>query len=346
MAVLIIAEAGVNHNGKLKLAKNLVDAAVLAKADVIKFQTFKAENIIIKNTPKAPYQDKNYAKHTTQYNMLKELELTEEDFVELCAYSSKKNILFCSSPFDIQSVEFLHSLKHPFWKIASGEITNYPLLKKIGSYKEKVIMSTGMATLLEIENAVKILMEAGTDKDVITLMHCNTEYPTSMQDVNLRAMKTMRESMSIAVGYSDHTLGIEVPIAAVALGASVIEKHFTLSRALPGPDHKASLEPQELSEMVQAIRNIEAALGTGIKKPTEAELKNLLLARKSIVASRQISKGECFSEGNLTVKRPGNGMSPIYWDHCIGRIADREYDEDEMIDRSTLSDQVENNNVH
>ena len=334
MKVFIIAEAGVNHNGSVDLAKKLVDVAVEAGADAVKFQTFKTEDIVSLNSPKAEYQRKEQEDTETQFEMLKKLELKFEDFEELKKYCDSKGIMFLSTPFDIESARFLKELGLEVFKIASGEITNYPLLREIGSYRKKVILSTGMADLGEIEDAIDVLTEFGTKREDITLLHCNTEYPTPMEDVNLRAMLTLREAFKVSVGYSDHTLGIEVPIAAVALGASVIEKHFTLDKNLPGPDHKVSLEPHELKNMVRAIRNIEKALGTGIKKPSKSEIKNLGVIRKVIVAKRKIEKGEMFTEHNITTKRVGGsdeGISPMMWCEVIGKIAPRGFEENEPI---------------
>jgi N,N'-diacetyllegionaminate synthase len=331
MSVFIIAEAGVNHNGEINLAKKLIDVAIEARADAVKFQTFKADEVISSFAPMAEYQKKNLGKEETQLEMVKELELSFEDFVELKKYCDEKGIMFLSTPFDIQSARFLKDLDLEIFKIPSGEITNYPLLREIGSYKKKVILSTGMADLGDIEDAIDVLLEFGTKREDITLLHCNTEYPTPMEDVNLRAIITLREAFKVNVGYSDHTLGIEIPIAAVALGATVIEKHFTLDKNLPGPDHKASLEPYELKAMVKAIRNIEKALGTGIKKPSKSEIKNINIARKSIVAKRNIKKGEIFTDENITTKRPGTGISPMKWNEVIGKRASRDFRKDEEI---------------
>jgi N,N'-diacetyllegionaminate synthase len=331
MSVFIIAEAGVNHNGEINLAKKLIDVAIEARADAVKFQTFKADEVISSFAPMAEYQKKNLGKEETQLEMVKKLELSFEGFVELKNYCDEKSIMFLSTPFDIQSARFLRDLGLEIFKIPSGEITNYPLLREIGSYRKKVILSTGMADLGEIEDAIDVLLEFGTKREDITLLHCNTEYPTPMEDVNLRAIITLREAFKVNVGYSDHTLGIEIPIAAVALGATVIEKHFTLDKNLPGPDHKASLEPYELKAMVKAIRNIEKALGTGIKKPSKSEIKNINIARKSIVAKRNIKKGEIFTDENITTKRPGTGISPMKWNEVIGKRASRDFRKDEEI---------------
>ncbi|MBO5207808.1 MAG: N-acetylneuraminate synthase [Lachnospiraceae bacterium] len=328
--VFIIAEAGVNHNGNIDIARKMIDVAVEAGADAVKFQTFKAENIVCQNAQKAEYQLNNTKRDESQFDMLKKLELTEEMHVLLMKYCQEKNIQFLSTPFDMDSISLLEQIGMQTYKIPSGEITNYPYLCKIGSLHKKVILSTGMCELDEVKQAVAVLEEHGTTD--ISLLHCNTEYPTPMQDVNLKAMYTLKEEMNLPIGYSDHTLGIEVPIAAVAMGATVIEKHFTLDKTMEGPDHKASLEPEELKDMVCAIRNIEKALGNGVKKPTDSECKNRDVARKSIVAKRNITKGEIFSENNLTVKRPGNGISPMCWKDVLGRNANRDYKQDELID--------------
>ena len=329
--VLIIAEAGVNHNGSMELAKRLIDAAADAEVDYVKFQTFKAENLVTKDAKQAEYQQRN-AQDDSQYAMLKKLELSQEQHYELIAYCKQKGVRFLSTAFDFESVDFLHSLNLGSWKIPSGEITNYPYLKKIAQYGEPVILSTGMSTNEDIDAAIKALCDNGLKREQITLLHCNTEYPTPMQDVNLRAMRAMREHFGLTVGYSDHTPGIEVSIAAVALGAEVIEKHFTLDKTLPGPDHKASLEPQELKAMVRAIRKIEQALGDGEKHVSESERKNMPIARKSIVATRDIKQGEMLTEDNLTTKRPGNGISPMRWEEVIGTKAVRDFKTDELIE--------------
>ncbi|CUU69031.1 general stress protein 14 (GSP14) [Campylobacter hyointestinalis] len=329
--VFIIAEAGVNHNGSLELAKKLIDEAVVAGADAVKFQTFKAELCISKNADKAEYQKQTTDKNESQFDMIKKLELNEYAHTELIKYCKIKNIMFLSTPFDLQSVDLLNGFGLEIFKIPSGEITNLPYLRKIASLNKKVILSTGMANLGEIEAALEILTKNGTAKENITILHANTEYPTPFRDVNLKAMLTIRGAFGVKVGYSDHTPGIEVPIAAVALGATVIEKHFTLDKTMPGPDHKASLEPSELQSMVKAIRNIEIALGDGIKKASSSESKNKPIARKSIVAKCDIKKGDLFSESNLTIKRPGSGISPMRWDEVIGLRATRDYKEDELI---------------
>lgn len=330
-SVFIIAEAGVNHNGDIKLAKKLVDVAVDAGADAVKFQTFKAETLVCKNAKKADYQLETTDGEESQFEMLKKLELTKEMHEELILYCRKKQIMFLSTPFDIESVALLNDYGIEIMKIPSGEITNYPYLKAVGETGKRVILSTGMSTMDEIEEAVKVLKNYGACD--ITLLHCNTEYPTPMKDVNLLAMCTMKNRVNLPVGYSDHTEGIEIPIAAVALGATVIEKHFTLDRNMEGPDHKASLEPKELKQMVKAIRNIEQALGTGKKEPSESEKKNIQVVRKSIVAKCDIAEGEVFTEENLTTKRPGNGLTPMVWNDVIGKRAMKSYYCDELIEK-------------
>jgi N,N'-diacetyllegionaminate synthase len=332
MSIFIIAEAGVNHNGSLELAKKLIDSAVGAGADAVKFQTFKAENVISKYAPKAEYQKQTTKQEESQLLMVKKLELSYDDFKELKAYCDSKGIMFLSSPFDFESIDFLNELGLEIFKIPSGEITNLPYLERIGRLKKKVILSTGMADLGEIEDALDVLISSGTKKDNITVLHCNTEYPTPFEDVNLKAMITIKEAFNVKVGYSDHTPGIEIPIAAVTLGATIIEKHFTLDRKLPGPDHRASLEPDDLKVMVRAIKNIEKALGNGIKKPSPSEIKNMPIARKGIVANRKIKKGEFFTEENITVKRPGTGISPMRWYEVLGKVAPRDFEEDESIE--------------
>lgn len=328
--IFIIAEAGVNHNGDIEIAKRLVDEAALAGADAVKFQTFKAENLVCKNAVKAEYQLETTNKAESQFDMLKKLELTPEMHIQLIEYCKKKNIMFLSTPFDIDSLHYLILCGIDIIKIPSGEITNYPFLREVGKTGKKVILSSGMSTLEETESAVKVLTENGCMD--ITVLHCNTEYPTPYQDVNLKAMHTIRESLGVGVGYSDHTRGIEVSIAAAALGAEVIEKHFTLDKKMEGPDHKASLEPDELQAMVKAIRNIELALGDGEKKPSESEKKNIDIARKSIVARCDICKGETYTEENLTTKRPGKGISPMRWNEIIGQKAIRNFSADELIE--------------
>ena len=330
---LIIAEAGVNHNGSLELAKQLIEKAAEARVDYVKFQTFKADKLVTKSAPKADYQVQNTAKQeNNQLQMLQKLELSHQDHLELMAYCDQCGIRFLSTAFDLDSMDFLHSLHLGLWKIPSGEITNYPYLKKVGGYAEEVILSTGMSTMEEIADALQVLTDTGLSKEQITLLQCNTEYPTPYADVNLRAIRTMADVFGVKVGYSDHTRGTEVSLAAVALGAAVIEKHFTLDRNLPGPDHKASLEPQELKEMVDSIRHIELALGSDIKQVSPSEDKNRAIARKSIVAACEIRQGETFTEDNLTVKRPGNGISPMRWGEVIGQMAARDFKEDELIE--------------
>lgn len=322
----IIAEAGVNHNGSLELAKKLVDVAKNCGCDAVKFQTFIAQNLVSKFAKKAQYQIENTKNDESQLEMIKKLELSFNDFLELKNYCDNQKILFMSTPFDLESIDFLASLKMNIFKIPSGEITNLPYLRKINSLKTKVILSTGMANLEEIENALKILKDCH-----VSVLHANTQYPTPMEDVNLNAMLTIKNKFHLEVGYSDHTQGIEIPIASVALGAKIIEKHFTLDKNMDGPDHKASLEPHELNAMVKAIRNIEKAFGDGIKKPSKSEINNIEIARKSIVAKTKINKGEIFSEKNITTKRPALGISPMKWDEIIGSIAQRNYEEDELI---------------
>ena len=330
---LIIAEAGVNHNGDVKLAKQLIDAAVDSGADYVKFQTFSADRIVTKSADKAEYQKQSSDSSESQFEMLKRLELSVEMHLELIEHCKHKSIKFLSTGFDIQSVDLLVGLGLNLVKIPSGEITNLPLLRHIGSLDLPVILSSGMSTMKEIGDALLILEQTGLPRAQITVLHCTTEYPTPMDEVNLRAMNSIRKTLGVAVGYSDHTLGIEVSVAAVALGASVIEKHFTIDRSLPGPDHKASSEPVELVAMVKAIRNIEVALGSDVKEPTMSEIKNAHIARKSILASQKIEKGEILSTVNLVVKRPGNGMSPMLWDRLIGQVATRTYLPDEMIEQ-------------
>jgi N,N'-diacetyllegionaminate synthase len=329
--VFIIAEAGVNHNGSLELAKKLIDVASDAGADAVKFQTFKAENLVSKNAQKADYQKQTTNSEESQFDMIKKLELDIETHKILMDYCKEKNIMFLSTPFDHDSIELLNDLGLEIFKIPSGEITNLPYLRHIGKLDKKVILSTGMADIGEIEDAMDILTNAGTKKENIIVLHANTEYPTPYEDVNLKAMVTIGKTFDVAFGYSDHTLGIEVDIAAVAMGACCIEKHFTLDCTMEGPDHKASLEPDELKAMVKAIRNIELALGNGIKKPSKSESKNISIARKSIVAKVDIKKGEIFSTNNLAVKRPANGINPMRWDEIIGTVATKDYKEDELI---------------
>ncbi|QEZ88271.1 N-acetylneuraminate synthase family protein, putative legionaminic acid synthase LegI [Aliarcobacter cibarius] len=329
--VFIIAEAGVNHNGSIELAKKLIDVAVESGVDAVKFQTFKTENLVSKNAQKADYQKETTNKEESQFDMIKKLELDINTHKELISYCKSKNIMFLSTPFDHDSIELLHDLGLEIFKIPSGEITNLPYLRHIGKLGKKVILSTGMADIGEIEDALDILIEAGTKKENIIVLHANTMYPTPMEDVNLKAMITIGNTFDIAFGYSDHTLGIEIPTAAVALGASCIEKHFTLDKNMEGPDHKASLESDELKAMVKAIRNIELALGSSIKKPSKSEIPNMQIARKSIVVKTQIRKGEILTQDNITIKRPGNGINPMRWDEIIGTVASKDYIEDELI---------------
>ncbi len=328
--VFIIAEAGDNHNGNFDNAIKLVDKAVEAGADCVKFQTFVTEEVISKYAQMADYQKKNMGKTESQFDMVKRLELSFDRFKEIQAYCKKKGILFLSTPFDLPSIAFLNQIDVPFFKLPSGEVTNYPYLVAMAETHKDIIMSTGMCTMEEIRAAITVLEENGAGK--ITLLHCNTEYPTPYEDVNLKAMETMRLAFGKEVGYSDHTLGIEVPIAAVAMGAVVIEKHFTLDKNMEGPDHKASLEPQELAAMVSGIRKIEAALGSGEKKPSPSEKKNIEIARKSIVARRAIQAGELLTEENLAVKRPGNGINPMSYPKVLGTRAIRDFEEDQLIE--------------
>jgi len=330
--IFIIAEAGVNHNGDVKLAKKLVDTAADAGADAVKFQTFKADQLVSKEAPKADYQQQTTDADESQLEMIRKLELSEAGHRELRSYCAVKNIQFLSTPFDFPSIDFLEELGLNIYKIPSGEITNLPYLRKIGSLKKEIILSTGMATLEEVRTALDVLVSSGTPRSKITVLHATTEYPTPFEDVNLSAMQAMGSDLGVRVGYSDHTLGIEIPIAAAALGACVIEKHFTLDRGMAGPDHKASLEPDELKAMVQAVRRIECAMGDGVKKPSASEQKNISVARKSIVATCAIEFGELFTTKNLTAKRPGTGVSPMQWDEIVGRKASRNYRKDEQID--------------
>lgn len=330
--VFIIAEAGVNHNGSIELAKKLIEKGAEAGVDAVKFQSFKANKLVTVNAEKADYQVANIGKNDeNQYVMLKKLELDYDKHQELMDYAKSKGVMFLSSAFDLESIDLLVDLDLSVFKIPSGEITNLPYLRKIAQTNKPVILSTGMATLGEIEAALEVLKNNGTTD--ITILHCNTEYPTPMSDVNLTAMNTMKDAFKVKVGYSDHTLGIEIPIAAVALGALVIEKHFTLDKTMEGPDHKASLEPDELKQMVKSIRNIEEALGNGVKTPTESERKNKVVARKSIVAKTAICFGEMLSEENLDIKRPGTGISPMLWNEIIGSKATKDYQTDELIER-------------
>lgn len=329
---LIIAEAGVNHNGDLALAKQLIDVAAEAGVDLVKFQTFSADRQATRTAEKADYQAQTTGNKESQHQMLRRLELTEAMHKELIAHCAARNVEFFSTGFDIESIDLLLSLGQDHFKIPSGEITNLPYLRHVGQLGKAVILSTGMATLGDIEAALDVLEQAGTVRAQITVLHCTTEYPTAMNDVNLRAMQSIHAAFGVAVGYSDHTQGIEVAIAAVAMGATVIEKHFTLDRNLPGPDHRASLEPAELKAMVAAIRNIEVALGDGVKRLTPGEARNKPVARKSLVASRAIKVGEIFSAQNITTKRPGTGISPMRWDEVIGRAAPRDIAADEVIE--------------
>lgn len=328
--VLVIAEAGVNHNGSLELAMQMVDAAKRAGADIIKFQTAKPEALISKYAEKAAYQKENTGEDESQLDMVRKIMLSYEQFIPLKRYCEQREIKFLSTPFDLDSIDFLGELGCDIWKIPSGEITNLPYLEKIARTHKPVIMSTGMATMDEVQDAMKVLKDAGAGE--VTLLHCTTQYPTPFEDVNLKAMITLRDQFDCAVGYSDHTKGIAIPIAATAMGATVIEKHFTLDRTMEGPDHKASLEPDELTEMVTAIRQVEKALGDGQKKPALSETENKTVARKSIIAARNIKKGELYTEENLTTKRPGNGISPMRWYEYIGKTAKRDYAEDELIE--------------
>ena len=328
----IIAEAGVNHNGDMKLARQLIDAAADAGVDYVKFQTFKAEKLVTTTAPKAEYQKSTTGVAESQYEMIRKLELDVEAHQQLIEHCKKRRIRFLSTAFDLESIDLLIELGVDLFKIPSGEITNLPYLRKIAQTGKPVILSTGMATLGEIEDAIQVLTDSGCSRDDLTILHCNTQYPTPMCAVNLRAMQAIQDAFKVSVGYSDHTLGIEIPIAATALGACVIEKHFTLDRNMEGPDHAASLEPQELKEMVSAIRNVEQAFGDGIKLPSKSEYPNRAIARKSIVAATSIEKGEVFNSDNLTVKRPGTGVSPMEWDHYLGQVATHGYSVDELID--------------
>jgi N,N'-diacetyllegionaminate synthase len=331
MSVFIIAEAGVNHNGSVDLAKKLIDVASISGADAVKFQTFKAENLVAKNTQKADYQKQTTDASESQFDMIKKLELDVETHRELIAYCQEKDIMFLSTPFDHESINLLSDLGLQIFKIPSGEITNLPYLRHIGSLGKRVILSTGMSNLGEVGDALNILINAGTSKDNITVLHANTMYPTPMEDVNLNAMLTIQKEFGVGIGYSDHTLGIEVDIAAVAMGASCIEKHFTLDKTMDGPDHKASLEPKELKAMVNAIRNIERALGSSEKKPSPSESVNIKVVRKSIVANQNIKKGDLLTDKNIAVKRPGGGISPMQWDEIIGTTSSKDFNADELI---------------
>ncbi len=330
MSCLIIAEAGVNHNGDIELAKRLVDAAYNAGADYIKFQTFKADNLVTAKARKADYQEKQTGAEESQYSMLKKLELSYRDFMVLNDYCRIKRISFLSTPFDNESIEFLDKLGMDVWKIPSGEVTNYPYLVKIAETQKPIILSTGMCTMDDVNSAIQVLNSHGCGP--ITLLHCTTEYPAPYAEVNLRAMDTLRSTFNLPVGYSDHTQGIVIPIAAAAMGAVVLEKHFTLDRTMEGPDHKASLEPAELTAMVEAIRCVEISLGDGVKNPTDSERRNMGIARKSIVALRQIREGERFTSENITTKRPGSGISSMRWNEVLGQFAKRSFEEDELIE--------------
>ena len=329
--IFIIAEAGVNHNGDINLAKRLIDAAVESGADAVKFQTWKTELLVTKEAKQADYQSVNTGIVESQYEMLKKLELSYEDFGELKGYCDHKKIIFMSTPDEEESANFLAGLQHIF-KVGSGELTNLPYLCHIGGLGKEVVLSTGMADLGEIEDALDALTQAGTPKDKITVLHATTEYPCPLDEVNLSAMLTIRTAFQVKVGYSDHTKGIDIPIAAAAIGASIIEKHFTLDCTMEGPDHKASLEPDELKTMVTAIRNVEIALGDGIKRPSFSEAKNKSIVRKSLVASRAIKVGEFFSAQNIVAKRPGTGVSPMRWDEVMGHIAPRDFEAEELIE--------------
>jgi len=331
--VFIIAEAGVNHNGSLELALKLVDVAVDAGADAVKFQTFKAENLVVKQAQKAGYQKGTTNKGESQYQMLKRLELSELAHEKILSYCQQRGIMFLSTPFDLESIDFLDRLGMPIFKIPSGEITNLPYLHRIAGKGKEIILSTGMSNLDEIRDALSILMgKPGVSKEKITVLHATTEYPCPIDEVNISAMNTIRSEFGVRVGYSDHTEGIEVPIAAAALGATVIEKHFTLDRNMDGPDHVASLNPEELKLMIKYIRNIERAFGDGVKQPSKSEIKNINTIRKSIVALRNIVKGEVFSEANITAKRVGSGISPMRWDQVLGEMAQRNFFKDELIE--------------
>ena len=332
MRTFIIAEAGVNHNGDIYVAKRLIDAAADSGADAVKFQTFDAKSLVCHYARKAEYQTHYSGEAESQFEMLQKLQLDTRAHKELLQYCGDKGIIFLSTAFDLASIEFLQKLGLGIFKIPSGEITNLPYLRKIGGLGKKIIVSTGMADLGEIEAALHVLTDAGTRKEDITVLHCSTEYPASVKDVNLKAMLTIRDAFKVQIGYSDHTIGIEIAVAAVAMGAAVIEKHFTLDKQMPGPDHHASLEPDELAVMIKAIRNVEIALGSGIKRPSPSELKNRAAARKSIVASRNIKKGEILTEETITAKRPGTGISPMEWDRVLGNAALKDFEADALIE--------------
>jgi len=331
-STIIIAEAGVNHNGSLDIAKEMINVASDAGADFVKFQSFNTESLVTKKAEQAKYQKKYQKKNQTQFEMLKKLELDLKAHEKLITYCNSKNIKFLSTAFDFMSLNLLKDLKISLYKIPSGEITNLPYLRHVGHQNKPIVMSTGMSTLEEVKNALNILIDSGAKKEEITILHCNTEYPTPIIDVNLNAMLTIKEKLNVNVGYSDHTLGIEISLAAVALGAKVIEKHFTLNRNMPGPDQAASLEPEELKTLVSSIRNIEKSFGNGIKKPSNSEKKNIIVIRKSIVAKDRILKGDVFSEFNLTVKRPAKGLSPMLWDDILGKIAKKNFKIDDQIE--------------
>ena len=329
---LIIAEAGVNHNGSIEMAKKLVDVASNAGVDYVKFQTFNSKKLVSIKAKKASYQINNTKiRSESQLEMLERLELSKDDHLELIKYCDSKKIKFLSTAFDLESIDFLNNLNIDLFKVPSGEITNLPYLRKIGNLNKPIILSTGMADIHEIQDALSVFLDSGAKINDITILHCNTEYPTPMCDVNLNAINTIKDIFNVSVGYSDHTLGIEIPIAAVSLGATVIEKHFTLAKSMEGPDHKASLDPDELKEMVKAIRNIEKAMGHGRKEPSNSELKNKEIVRKSIVAKREIFIGDILTDENITIKRPGNGISPMKWDIIKGTKAKRNYQEDDLI---------------
>ena len=336
MKTLIIAEAGVNHNGNFELAKQLVDKAVEGGADIVKFQTCKAENVISRYADKAEYQKVTTGEADSQLEMVRKLMLTYEEYGKLKEYCDEKGIEFLSTAFDLPSVDYLHSIGMRRWKIPSGEITNLPLLIKIAKLGEPIIMSTGMSELSEVGDAVKVLKENGAGE--ITILHCTTEYPAPYEDVNLKAIDTMKETFGLPVGYSDHTKGLEIPVAAVARGVCVIEKHFTLDRNMEGPDHKASIEPDELKQMVDMIRHVEVAIGDGIKKVSPSELKNQDIARKSIIAKTAIKAGDVFTEENITTKRPGSGINPMKWFDLLGKTAKHDYQEDYLIEEDELND--------
>lgn len=327
---LIIAEAGVNHNGDIELAKKLAYTAKEAGADVVKYQTANVDMLVTEFASMANYQEINTQIHKSQKSFLRGLQLSEDEFYILKEFCDNIHIMFVSTPFDNLSIDFLSSFNMPFWKIPSGEITNYPYLVKIAKTKKKVILSTGMSNLDEVENAFSLLKKSGTED--ISILHCTSQYPTPFEDVNLNVIPMLKEKFHVTVGYSDHTMGIEIPITAVAMGARIIEKHFTLDRNMEGPDHKASLEPNELKKMVTSIRNIEMALGDGEKKVSKSERENIIIARKSIVASKKIKKGEILTSENVTTKRPGSGINPMRWNEVIGTVAIRDFEEDEIIE--------------